>query len=215
MSWELLSYHCVIIVLVVVRRQKFNLADNLWTTRDHRIFMFHMCIPRENTFHSFLAPQFLCPRPERSAGASSNWTVRLSVHPFVCPTVCLSVCLSVISPRLQTKCNIWSLANDKVTTFGLYFHLWVPHTSLTSHTPGSGARSKIWDLEIFAIFRLCCRRRPPCFTNTCLVHLVTLTVRFDILFINLNLGHNYWSRRGRSSNLKVFIAYNNTFYMIP
>ena len=28
---------------------------------------------------------------------------------------------------------------------------------------------KMWDLEIFAIFQLCCRRGHPCFTNTCLV----------------------------------------------
>ena len=43
-------------------------------------------------------------------------------------------------------------------------------TSLTSHAPGVG-RVKIQDLEIFAIFRLCCRRGHPCFTNTCLVSL--------------------------------------------
>ena len=39
--------------------------------------------------------QFLCPRPERSAGASSNRIVRLSIRPFVHLSVRLSVHNSV------------------------------------------------------------------------------------------------------------------------
>ena len=49
-------------------------------------------------------PTFLCPRPERSAGASSNWIVRLFVRLSVCPFVCLSV----IPSRLQSAIiKVW------------------------------------------------------------------------------------------------------------
>ena len=74
-------------------------------------------------FENFGVIHFLCPRPEKSAGASSN----LIVHPSVRPSVCLSIRLSVIPSRLQTKCNIKSLVDDTVTKLGLYVHLWVPH----------------------------------------------------------------------------------------
>ena len=43
-------------------------------------------------------------------------------------------------------------------------------------------------LKDIAIFRRCCHRRHPCFTNTCLVYIVTLTFKFDLHLKNFNLG---------------------------
>ena len=40
-------------------------------------------------------------------------------------------------------------------------------------------------LRDFAIFGLCCRRGHPCFRNTCLIYLVTLTLKFDLLLRSL------------------------------
>ena len=96
---------------------------------------------------------FYVPGLKGPPGASSNWIVRLSA----CLSVLLSACLSVIPSRLQTKCNIYSLGDDTVTKLGLSIHLWVPHTSLTSHAPGAGTGSKC-RTDNFAIFWLCCRR---------------------------------------------------------
>ena len=39
----------------------------------------------ENNGNRGPSRRILYPRPERSAGASSNWIVRLSVHSSVCP----------------------------------------------------------------------------------------------------------------------------------
>ena len=54
---------------------------------------------------------FYAPGLKGPPGASSNRIVRLSVRPFVC--------LSVIPSRLQTKCSIKSLGDDRVTKLGL------------------------------------------------------------------------------------------------
>ena len=90
--------------------------------------------------------RLLCSRPEGPPGASSNR--------IVCPSVRLSVRLSVIPSHLQTKCNILSLGDDKLTKLGLEVHLWVPHTSLTSHAPGGRARSKCRTKRICLILTL-------------------------------------------------------------
>ena len=100
--------------------------------------------------------RFLCPRPEGPPGASSNRIVRLSVIPS----------------HLQTKCNILSLGDDKVTKLGLEVHLWVPHTSLTSHAPGGRARSKCRTKRILPYFDLVAYGRgASVFHNICLVFL--------------------------------------------
>ena len=68
-----------------------------------------------NVFMKRMLRDFYAPGLKGPPGASSNWIVRLSV----CLSVCPSVCLSVIPSRLQTKCNILSLGDDKVTKLGL------------------------------------------------------------------------------------------------
>ena len=47
-----------------------------------------------------------------------------------------------------------SLGDDKVTKLGLEVHLWVPHTSMTSHAPGGRARSKCRTKRILPYFDL-------------------------------------------------------------
>ena len=55
--WQDLSHHTIIFDLVtltlkfVLLLKNFNLGHNFWTVRD-RAFIFHMCIPCDNTFHT-------------------------------------------------------------------------------------------------------------------------------------------------------------------
>ena len=105
---------------------------------------------------------FLCPRPERSTGASSNLIVRLSVRPFVCPFVRNSVPLT---NKVQYLKFGWWYSNQT----------WTVSSSMSSSHFTDITCPWGWDgvkkigLRVFAIFWLCCCRWHPCFTNTCLV----------------------------------------------
>ena len=109
--------------------------------------------------------QFLCPRPERSATASSVW--------IVCPSVRLSVRLSVhnsvpLTNKVQYLKFGWSYSNQ---TWTVSSSKGCSHfTDITCPWGWSGV--KMYDLEIFAIVWICCRRGHPCFTNTCLVFII-------------------------------------------
>ena len=46
---------------------------------------------------------------------------------------------------------------------------------------------KMWDLEIFAIVLLCCRRGHPCFTNTCLVDIPMVSTESQVLYSFINI----------------------------
>ena len=102
---------------------------------------------------------FYAPGLKGPPGASSNLIVCL----FVCPFVCNSVPLT---NKVQYLKFGWWYNNQTGTVSSSmgssYFH-W--HHMLL----GVG-RVKMWDLEIYAIFWLCCRWGHPCFTNTCLVY---------------------------------------------
>ena len=59
----------------------------------------------------------------------------------------MSVCLSTVSNSVPltnklTKFKNKSLGDDTLTTLDLQVHLWLPHTSLTSHAPGGGTGLK-------------------------------------------------------------------------
>ena len=93
-----------------------------------------------------------------------------SVRPSVCLSVRPSVCLSVRNSVPLTN-------NVQYLKFGWWYsnQTWTVASSMgSSHftdiTCPWGWGVKTLDLEIFAIFWLCCRRGHPCFTNTCLVH---------------------------------------------
>ena len=107
---------------------------------------------------NFYAPGLKGPR-----GASSNWIVCPSVHPSVCPSVYLSVRNSVpLTNKVQYG---WWYSNQ---TWTVASSMGSSHfTDITCPWRCDGV--KMLDLEIFAIFWLCCRRGHPCFTNTCLV----------------------------------------------
>ena len=82
---------------------------------------------------------FYAPGLKGPPGASSVWIVRLSVRPSVCLSVCPSVRNSVpLTNKVQYLKFWWSYSIQTWTVI----HLWVPHTSLTSHAPGDGAGSK-------------------------------------------------------------------------
>ena len=70
------------------------------------------------------------------------WKVRrghLVIGSSVCPSVCLSVRNSIpLTNKVQYLKFGWSYSNQTWTLV----HLWVPHTTLTSHAPGEWAGSK-------------------------------------------------------------------------
>ena len=70
---------------------------------------------------------FYAPGLKGPSGASSNRIVRLSVRLSVCNSVPLT------NKKQYLKFGWWY-----ITRLGLLVHLWVPHTSLTSHAPGVG-----------------------------------------------------------------------------
>ena len=43
---------------------------------------------------------------------------------------------------------------------------------------------------------------------------LTLTLKFDLLLKNFNLGHNFLTRNDRAFILHMCIAYNKTFHMV-
>ena len=51
--------------------------------------------------------------------------------------------------------------------------------------------------------------------HTIIFDLVTLTLKFDLLFKNFNLGHNLWTMRDRALIFHMCIPCDNTFYIIP
>ena len=50
---------------------------------------------------------------------------------------------------------------------------------------------------------------------TTLVDLVTLTLKFDLLLNNFNLGHNFQTRSVRAFILHMCIPCVRTFHMVP
>ena len=50
--------------------------------------------------------------------------------------------------------------------------------------------------------------------HTIIVDLVTLTLKFDLLFKNLNLGHNLWTVRDRAFIFHMCIPWDKAFYII-
>ena len=120
------------------------------------------------------------------------WKVRrghLVIGSSIYLSLCLSACLSVIPSRLQNAIFkvlvlIQWLNLDYKFIYGFLTLHW-------HHMPLGWGWVKIWDLEIFAIFWLCCRRGHPCFTNTCLVD-IFLLIGFSYLG-NLGLYHRkFW-----------------------
>ena len=51
--------------------------------------------------------------------------------------------------------------------------------------------------------------------HTIIFDLVTLTLEFDILFKNFNLGHNLWTVRDRAFIFHMCIPCDKTFRIIP
>ena len=49
--------------------------------------------------------------------------------------------------------------------------------------------------------------------DTKIFDLVTLTLKFDLLLKNFNLGHSFLTRRGRAFILHMYIPCNKTFSM--
>ena len=45
--------------------------------------------------------------------------------------------------------------------------------------------------------------------------IVTLTLKFDLLLKNFNLGHNFQTRNDRAFILHMCIPCDSTFYMVP
>ena len=54
----------------------------------------------------------------------------------------------------------------------------------------------------------------PVSTET-LVHLMTLTLKLDLLLRNFNLGHNFLTRRDRAFILHMCIPCDKTFHIVP
>ena len=50
---------------------------------------------------------------------------------------------------------------------------------------------------------------------TIIFDLVTLTLKFDLLFKNFNLGHNLWTVRDMALILHMCISCDKTFHFIP
>ena len=48
-----------------------------------------------------------------------------------------------------------------------------------------------------------------------LVYLVALTLKFDLLFKNFNLGHNFFTKRDRAFTLHMCIPCDKTFHIVP
>ena len=46
-------------------------------------------------------------------------------------------------------------------------------------------------------------------------YLVTLTLKFDLLLKNFNLGHSFLIRRGRAFIFHIYIQYDKTFPWVP
>ena len=51
--------------------------------------------------------------------------------------------------------------------------------------------------------------------GTIFFYLVTLTLNFDLLLKNFNLGHNFLTRRDRAFILHICISCDKTFHMVP
>ena len=51
--------------------------------------------------------------------------------------------------------------------------------------------------------------------GTKIFDLVTLTLKFDLLLKNFNLGHNFLTRSDRAFILHMCIACDKTFHMVP
>ena len=107
--------------------------------------------------------------------------IRSSVRPSVCPSICLSVRNSVpLTNKVQYLKFGWWYSNQ---TWTVASSMGSSHfTDITC--PWGWGGVKMLDLEIFAIFWLCCRRGHPCFTNTCLVILCKDTVQPFIVMHN-------------------------------
>ena len=79
---------------------------------------------------------YCAPSLKGLPGASSSWIISPSVYPFVHNFV------------LHTY-KVQSLGGRTITKLGLYVHLRIAHTSLTSHAPwGGGVGIKMYDFEI-------------------------------------------------------------------
>ena len=98
------------------------------------------------------------------------------------------------SANFYLKFGSWSY-NNQTWTVSLSKGLLTLHWH---HIPLGDGQGQNVVLRYFAIIWLCCRLgQYPCFSNTCLVNLVTLTLRFNLLLKNFNLGHNLERRFAR------------------
>ena len=126
-------------------------------------------VGRFKTIHVFMPPAWKVRRGHLVIGSS------------VCPFVRLSVCLSVrnsvpLTNKVQYLKFGWWYSNQ---TWTVSSSMGSSHfTDITCPCGWGGV--KIYDLEIFAIFRLCGRRGHLCFTNTCLVVLCVIIIWMDI-----------------------------------
>ena len=50
---------------------------------------------------------------------------------------------------------------------------------------------------------------------TIICELVTLTLKFDLLFKNFNLGHNFWTVRDKAFIFHMCIPCDKNFHTIP
>ena len=141
-----------------------------------------------NVYQNFYAPGLKGP-----PGASSVWIVCLSVR--------LSVRNSVpLINKVQYLKFGWSYSNQTwtVSSYKGCSHF----TDITC--PWGRGGVKIWDLEIWPYLDFVAARGIRV-SQTCLDDLVTLTLKFDLLLENFNLGHSFLTRRGRDFTCKFLV----------
>ena len=68
-----------------------------------------------------------------------------------------------------------------LTKPGMQVHLWVPHTSPTSHAPGEGAGSKFWTEEFFFLHILTVATKVIHDSQTRLVMITIILILLSVL----------------------------------
>ena len=90
-------------------------------------------------------------------------------------------------------------------TFFLLFHIRTSYFFLLFH---QGRVESLYIAHVYSLWQ-------DLSYGTIIFYHVTLTLKFDLLLTNFNLGHNFLTRRGRAFILHMCIPCDKTFHIVP
>ena len=166
---------------------KFDLLFKTFNLGHNSYLIFHLCIP--------------CDKLED-----------LSHDTIIFYLVMLTLKFDLLFKNFNLGHNLWTIRDRAVI-----FHMCIPCDNTFHIIPCVFLVTIPFTPYSYLIFHLCipCDKLEDLSHDTIIFDLVMLTLKFDLLFKNFNLGHNLWTIRDRAVIFHMCIPCDNTFHIIP